>query len=77
VVRVRTPDAAALRAALDAHGIHAELATPDLVLTHGATSETVGRAIAAAGVVAYEISQQHTDLEQAFLHLTTTTGAPR
>jgi ABC-2 type transport system ATP-binding protein len=79
VVRVRTPDAAALRAALDARGIHAELSTADLVLAHGATSEAVGRAIAAAGLVAYEISQQHSDLEQAFLDLTTTTttGAPR
>ena len=77
VVRVRTPDAAALRSALNARGIHAELAAPDLVLAHGATSEAVGRAIADTGLVAYEISQQHTDLEQAFLHLTTTTGAPR
>ena len=77
VVRVRTPDAAALRAALDARSIHAELAAPDLVLAHGATSEAVRRAIADTGLVAYEIAQQHTDLEQAFLHLTTTTGAPR
>jgi ABC-2 type transport system ATP-binding protein len=77
VVRVRTPDAAALRAALDARGIHAELAAPDLVLAHCATSEAVGRALADTGLVAHEISQQHTDLEQAFLHLTTTTGAPR
>jgi ABC-2 type transport system ATP-binding protein len=78
VVRVRTPDAAALRAALDARGIHAELSTADLVLAHGATSEAVGRAIAATGLVAYEIAQEHSDLEQAFLHLTTTTtGAPR
>jgi ABC-2 type transport system ATP-binding protein len=76
-VRVRTPDAAALRAALDARGIHAELATPELVLAHGASSEDVGRAIAASGLVVYEISQDHTDLEQAFLHLTTTTGALR
>jgi ABC-2 type transport system ATP-binding protein len=78
VVRVRTPDAAALRTALDARGIHTELATADLVLAHGATSEAVGRAIAATGLVVYEISQQHSDLEQAFLDLTTiTTGAPR
>ncbi|HZM37838.1 MAG TPA: ATP-binding cassette domain-containing protein [Acidimicrobiales bacterium] len=78
VVRVRTPDAAALRTALDARGIHAELSTADLVLAHGATSEAVGRAIAATGLVAYEISQQHRDLEQAFLDLTTTTtGAPQ
>jgi ABC-2 type transport system ATP-binding protein len=77
VVRVRTPDAAALRAALDARGIQAELATPELVLAHGATCEAVWRAIAATGLVAYEIAQEQSDLEQAFLHLTTTTGAPR
>jgi ABC-2 type transport system ATP-binding protein len=78
VVRVRTPDTAALLAALDAHGIHAEQETADLVLAHGATTEVVGRAIAAASLIAYEITQQHTDLEQAFLDLTTTTtGAPR
>ena len=58
-----------------ARGIHAALSTADLVLAHDATSEAVGRAIADTGLVAYEISQQHTDLEQAFLHLTTATGA--
>ena len=78
VVQVRTPQAAALRAALDVQGIHSEQAGPDLVVAHDVSTETVGRAIAAAGLVAYEIVQQHTDLEQAFLHLTTTaTGAPR
>jgi ABC-2 type transport system ATP-binding protein len=76
VVRVRTPDAAALCAALDARGIRGELSAPDLVLAYGTTAEAVGRAIAATGLVAYELSQEHTDLEQAFLHLTTT-GAPR
>ena len=78
VVQVRTPQATALHAALDADGIHSELAGLDLVLAHEVSTETVGRAIAAAGLVAYEISQQHIDLEQAFLHLTTTaTGARR
>ena len=77
IVQVRTPQATALRAALDAHGIHSELAGVDLVVAHDVATETVGRAIAAAGLVAYEISHQHTDLEQAFLHLTTTTGARR
>jgi ABC-2 type transport system ATP-binding protein len=78
VVQVRTPHATALGAALDAHGIQSELAGLNLVLAHDVSTETVGRAIAAAGLVAYEISQQHTDLERAFLHLTTTaTGALR
>ena len=56
-------------------GIEVEQASPDLVLAYGATTETVGRAIAAAGLVVYEIAQDHTDLEQAFLDLTTTTAA--
>ena len=78
VVRVRTPEAAAMRAALDERGIQATLATSELLLAHGATSEAVGRAIAGTGLVAYEISEDHTDLEQAFLQLTTTTtGAVR
>jgi ABC-2 type transport system ATP-binding protein len=78
VVQVRTPQASALRAALDARGIQSELAGVDLVVAHNVSTETVGRSIAAAGLVAYEIAQQHTDLEQAFLHLTTTaTGARR
>jgi ABC-2 type transport system ATP-binding protein len=78
-VRIRTPQATALRIALGAHGIEAEQASPELVLAHGAATETVGRAIAAAGLVVYEIAQDHTDLEQAFLDLTTTaaTGGPR
>ena len=78
VVRVRTPDAAAMRAALDARGIRTALAAPELLLADGATSEAVGRAIAGTGLVAYEISEDHTDLEEAFLRLTsTTTGASR
>jgi ABC-2 type transport system ATP-binding protein len=78
VVRVRTPDAAAMRAALDARGIRTALATPELLLADGATSEAVGHAIAGTGLVAYEISEDHSDLEAAFLQLTIpTTGASR
>ena len=73
VVRIRTPEATAMRAALNERGIQATLATSELLLAHGATSEAVGRAIAATGLVAFEISEDHTDLEQAFLQLTTTT----
>ena len=78
MVRIRTPQAAALRAALDVHGIESELASPDLVLAHGAATETVGRAIAAGGVIAYEIYQEQNDLEHAFFDLTSAaTGAAR
>ena len=78
VVRIRTPEPAAMREALNERGIRATLATSELLLAHGATSEAVGRAIAASGLVAFEITEDHTDLEQAFLQLTTTTtGAVR
>ncbi len=73
VVRIRTPEATAMRTALNERGIQATLATSELLLAHGTTSEAVGRAIAATGLVAFEISEDHTDLEQAFLQLTTTT----
>jgi ABC-2 type transport system ATP-binding protein len=76
VVRIRTPQASALRAGLNAHGIEAELPSADLVLAHGAATDTVGLAIAASGLVVYEITEQRTDLEQTFLDLTSTaTGA--
>jgi ABC-2 type transport system ATP-binding protein len=77
IVRVRTPDPAALGAALGAHGLDVELAGPDVVLARGASSETVGQVLSGTGLVVYEIAQHDTDLEQAFLHLTATTGAPR
>jgi ABC-2 type transport system ATP-binding protein len=78
VVRVRTPQATAMRAALDAKGIQATVTTSEVVVAHGATSEAVGRAIAGAGLVAYGISEDRTDLEEAFLQLTsTTTGGTR
>jgi ABC-2 type transport system ATP-binding protein len=74
VVRVRTPDAAALRTVLAARGIEADLSAPDLVVARGATSETVGRAIAGSGLPVYEMTQDSADLEQAFFDLTSPTG---
>jgi ABC-2 type transport system ATP-binding protein len=77
VVRVRTPDAAELRVVLAARGIEADLSAPDLVVARGATSETVGRAVAGSGLTVYEMTQDSADLEQAFLDLTSPTGALR
>jgi ABC-2 type transport system ATP-binding protein len=77
VVRVRTPDAAALRTVLAARGIDADLSAPDVVVARGATSETVGRAIAGSGLPVYEMTQDSADLEQAFFDLTSPTGALR
>ena len=41
------------------------------------TTEAVGLIAAGAGVVIYEMTAQHFDLEEFFLELTTTTGGVR
>jgi ABC-2 type transport system ATP-binding protein len=69
-VRVRTPQASQLRAALHARGVRTELVGPDQVVAHDVDTEVVGQAVADAGVVVYEMSAQRPDLEDAFLALT-------
>jgi ABC-2 type transport system ATP-binding protein len=76
-VLVRTPEAERLRDVLRAAGVAAELAGPDEVLAHDVGAEAVGRAVAAAGLVVYEMRVQLPDLEQAFLALTAETGQGR
>ena len=76
-VWVRTPQAETLRTALAGKGIAAELQTADTVLALETTTEAVGQIAAGAGVVIYEMTAQHFDLEEFFLELTTTTGASR
>jgi ABC-2 type transport system ATP-binding protein len=70
-VVVRTPDTARLRAALTAAGIPVNDNGPDRIVALGATPEAVGRAVATAGVVVYEMSLAGGSLEDAFLRLTT------
>jgi ABC-2 type transport system ATP-binding protein len=74
-VRVRTPQAEQLRAALAARGVSTELDGPDQVVAHDVGTEVVGRAVAEAGVVVYEMSAQRPDLEDAFLALTGDDGS--
>ena len=71
-VWVRTPQAETLRDALTARGITAQLQTADSVLAMETTTEAVGQLAAGAGVVIYEMTSQHFDLEEFFLKLTTT-----
>jgi ABC-2 type transport system ATP-binding protein len=73
-VRVRTPQADRLRAALQARGVATELSGADQVVAYGVGTETVGEAVAEAGVVVYEMSAQRRDLEDAFLALTADDG---
>ena len=76
-VRVRTPHAETLRAALAAEGIAAELVAADVVMAFETTAEAVGLAAAGAGAVIYEMTAEHFDLEDLFLELTTSEGALR
>jgi ABC-2 type transport system ATP-binding protein len=69
-VRVRTPQVAELRAALEARHIQASARGEDEVLILGATTEAVGNAVAQAGVVIYEMRLEEPNLEDAFLELT-------
>jgi ABC-2 type transport system ATP-binding protein len=74
-VRVRTPQADVLLAALAAAGIRAEWADADAVVAFGTSNEAVGTAAAAAGAVIYEMSTERFDLEELFLGLTRAEGA--
>ena len=76
-VWVRTPHAEALRAALAAQGTAAEVRTADTVVALDTTTDAVGLVAAGAGVVIYEMTAQHFDLEEFFLELTTATGGVR
>jgi ABC-2 type transport system ATP-binding protein len=74
-VRVRTPQADQLRAMLTARGVLTELDGSDRVVAYGVGTEVVGRAVAEAAVVVYEMSAQRPDLEDAFLALTADEGS--
>ena len=73
-VTVRTPQAQALQAALAARGTTAEMKTGDTVVALDTTTEAVGLLAAGTGIVIYEMTAHHFDLEECFLELTTTGG---
>jgi ABC-2 type transport system ATP-binding protein len=75
LVRVRTPQAEALRALLAAQGIQAQLDGADQLVAAATTTEVVGKAAAAAGIVLYEMGVERSNLEDVFLQLTTHQGA--
>ena len=76
-VRVRTPQAEALRDTLLAEGISARLVAADVLVAPESTVEAVGLAAAGAGAVIYEMTAEHFSLEEMFLELTTSEGASR
>jgi ABC-2 type transport system ATP-binding protein len=76
VIRVRTPEPAALRAALAAPGVTVSEAGGDVVAVAGTTSEHIGRTAAEHRIPIYETAAESFDLERLFLTLTgAATGA--
>jgi len=74
LVRVRSPQAETLRTLLAAQGIQADPDGDDQLLATGTTTEAVGRAAAAAGIVLYEMGAERSNLEDVFLQLTSHQG---
>ncbi len=73
-VRVRTPDADRLRAALEAQG--AQVRAADGVLhVSGLTPPDIGRTALREAVELHELVQEESDLEQVFLSLTDSEGS--
>ena len=73
-VRVRTPQAEALRSALTGQGVAAELVAGDVVMAFDTTTDAVGLAAAGVNAVIYEMAHEQFDLEELFLELTTPEG---
>jgi ABC-2 type transport system ATP-binding protein len=76
-VRVRTPHVDALRDALAAQGVAAQLVGDDTLVALETTPDVVGLASAGAGAVIYEMAPERLSLEEMFLELTKTNGATR
>lgn len=69
-VRVRTPQAQDLVAALARHGIGAGPADDGALVVTGTDPATVGELAASAGVVLQELALHRGSLEEAFMHIT-------
>ncbi|WFF01249.1 ABC transporter ATP-binding protein [Micromonospora sp. WMMD964] len=69
-VRVRTPQAEALTAALKAQSATVNVDEQGVLLVSGVDAPTIGRAALAAGVELHELTTERPDLERVFLELT-------
>ncbi len=69
-VRVRSPQADALQAALSGRSIATQRVAADALLVPGVDTKVVGEVAAAAGVVLHELAADRTELEDVFLQLT-------
>jgi len=73
-VVVRTPEADRLRQVLRARGVAADISARDEISATDTTPEEVGRAVAASGLVIYEMHIRESKLEDVFLELTRPEG---
>ncbi|MBM0204641.1 ABC transporter ATP-binding protein [Micromonospora sp. NPDC051227] len=69
-VRVRTPQAEALTAALKAQSATVDVDEHGVLLVAGVDAPTIGRSALAAGVELHELTTERPDLERVFLELT-------
>ncbi|MGC5320675.1 ABC transporter ATP-binding protein [Micromonospora arida] len=69
-VRVRTPQAEVLTAALKAQSATIETDEQGVLLVGGVDAPTIGRSALAAGVELHELTTERPDLERVFLELT-------
>ena len=69
-VRVRSPRAAELAAALERHGAEVRRDGEQLLFVHGRTTEEVGDLAFAAGVALHELAVEAASLEEVFFRLT-------
>jgi len=69
-VRVRTPDAAALREALAGDGVAIAGLERGVLEVQGRTSEQIGELAAQHGIVLHELTPHQASLEDAFMRLT-------
>jgi ABC-2 type transport system ATP-binding protein len=69
-VRVRTPQAEALTAAIKAQSATIETDEQGVLLVGGVDAPTIGRSALAAGVELHELTTERPDLERVFLELT-------
>ena len=69
-IRVRSPQADRLRAALEEEGLKVASSEGDLLTVSDAATAQVGEIAAAKGIVLHELVAESASLEQAFLELT-------
>jgi ABC-2 type transport system ATP-binding protein len=73
-IRVRSPQADQLRAALEEAGVKIASSDGDLLTVADASTATVGEVAAAKGIVLHELVAESFSLEQVFLELTAPEG---